>query len=89
MPHVIFPAGPDDAEDLARVHIAAWRETYPGLLPDSYLARMSVPVYTRASGPDCCVRASRKRRWSRPTDRGWSATPRAGHPDHGGRERPR
>ena len=47
MPHVIFPAGPDDAEDLARVHIAAWRETYPGLLPDSYLARMSVPVYTR------------------------------------------
>ena len=47
MPHVIFPAGPDDAEDLARVHITSWRETYQGLLPDSYLARMSIPVYAR------------------------------------------
>lgn len=47
MPHVIFPAGPDDAEDLARVHVTSWRETYPGLLPDSYLARMSLPVYAR------------------------------------------
>ena len=47
MQHVIFPAGPGDAEDLARVHIQSWRETYQGLLPDSFLARMSVPVYTR------------------------------------------
>jgi ribosomal protein S18 acetylase RimI-like enzyme len=45
--HVIFPAGPDDAEDLARVHITSWRETYQGLLPDSYLSRMSIPVYAR------------------------------------------
>ena len=47
MQHVIFPAGPEDAEALAGVHVAAWRETYQGLLPDSYLARMSVPVHTR------------------------------------------
>lgn len=47
MSYVIFPAGPDDAPDLARIHIAAWRETYRGLLPDSYLDRMSLPVHAR------------------------------------------
>ncbi|HEY9234121.1 MULTISPECIES: GNAT family N-acetyltransferase [Phenylobacterium] len=44
---MIFPAGPDDAEELARVHVTAWRQTYQGLLPDSYLARMSIPVHAR------------------------------------------
>jgi ribosomal protein S18 acetylase RimI-like enzyme len=44
---VIFPAGPSDAEELARVHVASWRETYRGLLPEAYLARMSEPVYAR------------------------------------------
>lgn len=47
MQHVIFPAGPEDAQDLARIHITCWRETYQGLLPDSFLTRMSVPVYAR------------------------------------------
>lgn len=47
MPHVIFPAGPEDADDLARVHVASWRETYQGLLPDSYLKHMTVPVHAR------------------------------------------
>ena len=47
MQHVIFPPGPGDAEDLARVHIQSWRETYQGLLPDSFLSRMTVPVYAR------------------------------------------
>lgn len=47
MQHVIFPAGPADAEDLARLHVQSWRETYQGLLPDSFLGRMSVPVYAR------------------------------------------
>src|SRR3989344_1164922 len=44
---VVFPAGPADAEALARVHVAAWRETYRGLLPDAYLARMSEPSHAR------------------------------------------
>jgi ribosomal protein S18 acetylase RimI-like enzyme len=44
---VIVPAGPADAEDLARVHVAAWRESYRGLLPDAFLARMSEPGYAR------------------------------------------
>ncbi|MBP6545527.1 MAG: GNAT family N-acetyltransferase [Phenylobacterium sp.] len=45
--HVIFPAGPQDAEALAQVHVTSWRETYRGLLPDHFLDRMSVPVNTR------------------------------------------
>jgi ribosomal protein S18 acetylase RimI-like enzyme len=47
VPHLIFPAGPDDAEDLARVHVAAWRETYRGLLPDAYLNRMSEAAHAQ------------------------------------------
>lgn len=44
---VVFPAGPADAEALARVHVTAWRETYQGLLPDAYLARLSEPAHAR------------------------------------------
>jgi ribosomal protein S18 acetylase RimI-like enzyme len=44
---VIFPAGPADAEALARVHVASWRQTYRGLLPDAYLARMSEEAHAR------------------------------------------
>lgn len=47
MSFVVFPAGPSDAEDLARVHVASWRETYRGLLADAFLARMSEPGFTR------------------------------------------
>ena len=39
--YLILPAGPADAEALARVHVTAWRETYRGMLPDAFLARMS------------------------------------------------
>jgi ribosomal protein S18 acetylase RimI-like enzyme len=44
---VIFPAGPSDAEELARVHVTSWRETYRGLLADAFLARMSEPGFAR------------------------------------------
>ncbi|MGZ6038156.1 MAG: N-acetyltransferase family protein [Phenylobacterium sp.] len=44
---MVFPAGPVDAEDLARVHVASWRETYRGLLADAFLARMSEPGFAR------------------------------------------
>ena len=44
---MVFPAGPSDAEELARVHVASWRETYRGLLPDAFLARMSEAGFTR------------------------------------------
>jgi ribosomal protein S18 acetylase RimI-like enzyme len=39
--YAISPAGPADAGELARVHVKSWRETYPGLLPQAYLNRMS------------------------------------------------
>ena len=31
-----------DAIAIGAVHVAAWRNTYPGILPDSYLANLSV-----------------------------------------------
>ena len=31
-----------DAIAIGAVHVAAWRSTYPGILPDTYLAKMSV-----------------------------------------------
>jgi ribosomal protein S18 acetylase RimI-like enzyme len=30
-----------DAAAIGAVHVAAWRNTYPGILPDAFLARMS------------------------------------------------
>ena len=36
-------ARPTDAAAIGAVHVAAWRSTYPGILPDDYLARLSVP----------------------------------------------
>lgn len=35
-------ARPGDAVAIGAVHVAAWRSTYPGILPDAYLARLSV-----------------------------------------------
>lgn len=35
-------ARPADALAIGAVHVAAWRSTYPGILPDAYLAGMSV-----------------------------------------------
>jgi GNAT superfamily N-acetyltransferase len=34
---ILRPGHPDDAELIAALHIASWRETYRGLLPDRYL----------------------------------------------------
>jgi ribosomal protein S18 acetylase RimI-like enzyme len=34
---------PADATAIGAVHVAAWRSAYPGILPDGYLARLSVP----------------------------------------------
>lgn len=43
----ILPAGPGDADALARVHVRAWRETYAGLLPGGYLAAMNPRLHAR------------------------------------------
>jgi len=48
-------ARPSDAPAIGAVHVAAWRSTYPGILPDSYLARMSAP--RQAAHYDAMIRA--------------------------------
>lgn len=35
-----------DAMGIAAVHVAAWRSAYAGILPDTYLARLSMPRQT-------------------------------------------
>ncbi|KQS39507.1 GNAT family N-acetyltransferase [Exiguobacterium sp. Leaf196] len=37
----------EDALAIARVHIDAWRETYQGIIPDSYLAQLSYAKRTK------------------------------------------
>jgi len=44
-----------DAAAIAAVHVAAWRSAYPGILPDGFLARLSVP--RQAAHYDGAIRA--------------------------------
>ena len=37
----VRPAELSDATAIGAVHVAAWRSTYPGILPDTYLAKLS------------------------------------------------
>lgn len=48
---IVTPAGPADAYVLAEVHVRAWRETYPGLLPQAYLDRLSIPIHAARWAP--------------------------------------
>jgi len=45
--YAISPAGPADALELGRVHVQSWRETYPGILPQAALNRMSAAAHAR------------------------------------------
>lgn len=40
-------ARPADAAAIGAVHVAAWRSAYPGILPEAYLARLSVARQAR------------------------------------------
>lgn len=40
---VIRPAVPDDASAMANVYVQSWRSSYPGIVPRSVLAALSVP----------------------------------------------
>ena len=44
----VRPAIPDDAEDIATVHVKGWQEAYVGQLPQHVLDRQSVPVRLRS-----------------------------------------
>ena len=39
----IRPATMDDLEDIARIHVTSWKETYVGQVPQSYLDDLNVP----------------------------------------------
>jgi len=41
-------ASPDEAQALAVMHVASWRETYAGLLPDKMLSSLSVEARAAA-----------------------------------------
>jgi GNAT superfamily N-acetyltransferase len=40
------PGRPEDAAAIAAVHVAVWRSAYPALLPEAFLARLSVSRQT-------------------------------------------
>ena len=48
-------ARPSDAISIGSVHVAAWRSAYPGILPDDFLARLSVP--RQAAHYDAAIRS--------------------------------
>jgi ribosomal protein S18 acetylase RimI-like enzyme len=50
--YAISPAGPADALALGLVHVRAWRETYPGILPQAALNRMSPVMHARRFAHD-------------------------------------
>jgi GNAT superfamily N-acetyltransferase len=56
-------ARPDDVAGIARVHVDSWRTTYPGIMPDAYLASLDYDererFWERALG-DPEVAASRR-----------------------------
>jgi ribosomal protein S18 acetylase RimI-like enzyme len=49
-------ARPADAISIGAVHVAAWRSAYPGILPDAFLARLSVP--RQAAYYDAAIRSA-------------------------------
>ena len=49
-------ARPADAISIGSVHVAAWRSAYPGILPDAFLARLSVP--RQAAHYDAAIRSA-------------------------------
>ncbi len=48
-------AKPADAISIGAVHVAAWRSAYPGILPDRFLAGLSIP--RQAAHYDAAIRA--------------------------------
>ena len=49
-------ARPSDAVSISAVHVAAWRSAYPGILPDRFLAGLSIP--RQAAHYDQAIRSS-------------------------------
>lgn len=52
-PPTVRRARPEDAPGIARVHVEAWRESYAGIVPQSFLDQLDVakrvPIWERAT----------------------------------------
>jgi GNAT superfamily N-acetyltransferase len=62
----IRPAQLDDAQAIARCHIAAWRDTYRPIIADEYLANLSLDEHTllwidRIQRPGCYTFVAERR----------------------------
>lgn len=57
---LIRRAGPEDAEVIAEIHIASWRQNYRGILPDNYLDH-EAPAERHAFWQACLARPSNER----------------------------
>ncbi|WP_263350709.1 GNAT family N-acetyltransferase [Acidicapsa acidisoli] len=42
MPYQIRPAQSNDARAIAHVHLESWKTTYPGIIPEAYIASLKV-----------------------------------------------
>lgn len=50
MEHDIRPATPIDAEAMAAVHVAAWRDAYKNIVPTDYLTNLDVVARSEKCG---------------------------------------
>src|SRR4029453_19497939 len=41
-------ATPDDAASVARVHVQSWHQSFKGIVPDSFLQKLTVETRTKA-----------------------------------------
>jgi GNAT superfamily N-acetyltransferase len=56
-------ATPNDAPELAEIHVAAWRQAYRGIVPDWYLEGFTVESRTRRSRDTDVDQASTAEIW--------------------------
>ena len=62
----IREAKPDDAGAIAGVHVASWRTTYPGIVPDAYLAVSMFESEKAVRGPSSTPPARHSHSLQRP-----------------------
>jgi ribosomal protein S18 acetylase RimI-like enzyme len=48
VPWTIAPIGPDDADEVARVHVRVWQEAYAGLMPAGYLDSLDPSAFAES-----------------------------------------
>ena len=63
-PVILRPALIDDAQSIAKVHVASWRTTYPGIVPQPYIDSLNEEEFAQrwhtrlTEEPDLCIRVA-------------------------------